>query len=156
VSEPKRLHGQADRSWAGRIVANRWPAGHVVVPSWQNGANALIVFSPMRKSEDCSYVTILLARIGDLSSLPEICKKLRRDLRNVRDGMARKSASWNSLSFLGHIELDALEETDVPLLGSSRRAVVRSFPQSVDGVIPCSGCHTHTCPSTTPKYAESI
>jgi hypothetical protein len=38
--------------------------------------------------------------------------------------MARKSAPWNGLSIMGHIKLDALEETGVPLLGSSRQAVV--------------------------------
>ncbi len=79
-------------------------------------------------SEDCSYVTILLARIGSLSALPDVIKRLRRDLRNIRNGMTRKSASWNALSVMGHIELDALAETDIPLLGSSRRAVVPRLP----------------------------
>jgi hypothetical protein len=102
-----------------------WACRRAVMAKWRERAEGLFADA---ESEDCSYITILLARIGDLSSLPEVSKKLRRDLRNLRDGMARKSASWNSLSLMGHIELDALEETDVPLLGSSRRAMVPLLP----------------------------
>ena len=102
-----------------------WACRRAIMAKWRSRAEGLFANAD---SEDCSYITILLARIGELSALPDVIKKLRRDVRNVRDAMARKSPSWNALSVMGHIELDALAETDVPLLGSRRRAVVPRLP----------------------------
>ncbi len=102
-----------------------WSCRRAIMSKWRGRAEYLFADA---ESEDCSFITIMLARIGELSSLTGVVKKLRRDLRNLRDGMARKSASWNALSIMGHIELDALEETDMPLLGSSRQAVVPLLP----------------------------
>jgi hypothetical protein len=118
--------GQPLMRWPYRCKsAACWACRRAIMSKWRGRAEELLADA---KSADCSYVTVLLARIGGLSSLREVVKKFRRDLRNIRDGSARKSASWNSLSVMGHIELDALEETDVPLQGSSRRAVVPLVP----------------------------
>ena len=102
-----------------------WACRRAIMSKWRGRAEELFADA---ESADCSYTTVLLARIGGLSSLTNVVKKFRRDLRNIRDAWARKSATWNSLSVIGHIELDALDETDVPLLGSSRRVVLPLLP----------------------------
>jgi hypothetical protein len=78
-----------------------WACRRAIMAKWRSRAEGLFADAD---SEDCSYITILLARIGELSALPDVIKKLRRDVRNVRDVMARTSRhgtrcrSWDTLS----------------------------------------------------------
>jgi hypothetical protein len=86
------------------------------------------------------------ARCGTLYPIHKVVIKVRRDLRNVRDAMARKSQSWNSLSLIGHVELDAVEQADICLLPPPRRGLIQTLP-SIGGM-PDSMIwvlHAHVC-----------
>jgi hypothetical protein len=102
-----------------------WACRRPIISKWQDRARNL--FSG-RVSEDCSFATIMLARCGTLYPLHNVVMKLRRDLRNIRDALARRNQTWNSMSLIGHIELDAIEQTDFSLLPPDRRSLIPKLP----------------------------
>lgn len=118
--------GKVQVSWPYRCrSAACWSCRRAVVARWKDRAACLFAGE---QSGSCSFATIMVARIATLFPLQDVVVKLRRDLRNLRDGMARSRFTWNSVSLIGHVELDALQQSDIPLLPGNRREMVQSLP----------------------------
>lgn len=83
-----------------------------------------------RDNADCSYATIVLARVGDLSSIRDLVRGARRDVRNLRDTRSRLvGPRWRSVEFRGVVEVDAIHPMDTHLLEENRRELIPSLPQ---------------------------
>ncbi|GGC46962.1 hypothetical protein GCM10011504_26780 [Siccirubricoccus deserti] len=79
-------------------------------------------------NEDCSLVTVHLARVGDLNDIREVVAGARRAFRDLRDRQARQRHRWRSVEVAGVVEVDAMASGDVPLLLSDRAAMLPCLP----------------------------
>lgn len=84
-------------------------------------------------NEVCSFVTIMLARTGDLDTIPGIIGSFRVDLRNLRDRLARRDPRWASFEAVGMVEVDAMIAEEICVLPPQRRAVIESLPSYGSG-----------------------
>lgn len=102
-----------------------WSCRRAILRTWRERASLRFAEAD---NEDTALITLSLARLGDLCDLPAVVNKLRRDLRNMRDAMAGRSAAWGSVMMMGFVELDAVDPEEVVLLGGGRRAAIPSLP----------------------------
>lgn len=79
-------------------------------------------------NEDCHLITVMLARSGSLDAVQDVTRKLRIELRNLRDRNARTDQRWSSVEMVGQVEIEALGPDDIGLLPPHRKAVIEALP----------------------------
>ncbi len=93
--------------------------------SWRTRAAERMAHADNRA---CRLVTTMLARFGDLDAVRDVARKLRTDLRNLRDRHARTDSRWRNVELIGQVEIDALGPDDIRLLPPRRKAVIETLP----------------------------
>jgi hypothetical protein len=79
-------------------------------------------------NDHCNLVTIMLSRSGSLDGVREVARRVRTELRNLRDRNARIDRRWRGVEMIGQVEVDALGPTDIDVLPPQRRAVISALP----------------------------
>jgi hypothetical protein len=71
-------------------------------------------------NSDFAFLTIVFSLTADVTEIGPAFSVARRKLRNQIDALRREDDRWNQLQVLGWMEIDALSEDQIPLLGSQR------------------------------------
>jgi hypothetical protein len=80
----------------------------------------------------CAHVTVVfevLPQLGapDGGDMDRAVQKARRDLRNFLDRMRAKSPRWHNMTLVGWLEVDALDPSDLPVIGTDRRELLSAL-----------------------------